>query len=212
MVAPNPIIVADVDGVRGTVNADQFHSDVSAVAVALPDGQTILIPLHLLVKHDSSTYYFPHSLLTFRKAQTEPPSTHSPEELRQTVIPVIEEDVQVGKRWVETGRVRISKVVREEEQVIDETLLKDEVEVEHRPINRVLDTPAEPRQDGNTLIIPVMEEMLVVEKRLVLKEEIHVTRRQRAVPTAQNVTIRKEDVIVERVEPERSADDSIPSV
>ena len=45
-------------------------------------------------------------------------------------------------------------------------------------IKRIVDQPAEIRQDGDTLIIPLMEEVLVVEKRLMLREELHIKRRR----------------------------------
>lgn len=206
MTTPNSMIVLDRNGMRGTVSAEQFYYGATAVTVVLPDAQTILIPLHLLVKTETDTYYFPYSLSAFHQANSQPTPAHSLDERRQAVVPVIEEDVAVGKRWFETGRVRVHKVVRQEEQTVEETLLKEEVQVQRVPVNRVLDAPADTRYDGDTLIIPIMEERLVVEKRLVLTEEIHVTRRQQEVLAAQTVTVHKEDVIIERLQPEQLTD------
>ncbi|MCA1628121.1 MAG: YsnF/AvaK domain-containing protein, partial [Acidobacteria bacterium] len=62
-------------------------------------------------------------------------------------------------------------VVREREEIVDELLLKEAVEVERVIINREVDAPVPVRYEGETMIVPVLEEMLVVEKRLVLKEE-----------------------------------------
>ena len=45
---------------------------------------------------------------------------------------------------------------------------------------------------------PEIEEVLVVEKRLVLKEEVRVTRKRRQVRNPQRVTLRREEVVVER--------------
>lgn len=199
------IIVVDRDGTRATIAAAQFREQAGSVPVQLSDGQHLLIPLHLLIRRDSSTYYFPHSFSVFQQGGSEPTRIHRAEDLNQVVMPVVEEEAAIGKRWVETGRVRVRKVVREEEQTVDETLLREEVDVQRVPVNRVLDAPAAPRQDGDTLVIPVMEEMLVVEKRLVLKEEIRVTRRQREVPAVETVTVRKEEVIVERLGPDQTS-------
>lgn len=115
------------------------------------------------------------------------------------VIPVIEETVDVRKREVEAGVVRITKVVHKEEAVIDEPLLREEVEVKHVPINRFLDSPVAVRYEGDTMILPVVEE--VIEKRLMLREELHITKRQVKVVEPQQVTLRREEVKVERVNP-----------
>ena len=55
---------------------------------------------------------------------------------------------------------------------------RDDCEVRRVPIGRIIDKPAEQRQEGDTLIVPMMEEVLVLEKRLILREELHITRRR----------------------------------
>jgi stress response protein YsnF len=57
-------------------------------------------------------------------------------------------------------------------------LFREDCEVERVQVKRMLDQPAEIRQDGDTLIIPLMEEVLVIEKRLMLREELHIRRRR----------------------------------
>src|SRR4051812_10536608 len=96
-----------------------------------------------------------------------------PARKNQAVVPVIAEELKIGKRVVESGRVQIIKHVDEREQVVDQPLLRDEVEIQRVPINRAVDHVVKPRQVGNTLIIPVLEEVLVVQKQLILKEELH---------------------------------------
>ncbi|MBI5669168.1 MAG: YsnF/AvaK domain-containing protein [Chloroflexi bacterium] len=205
MAQTEPIIVLDRDGDRATIEAAHVNEQALSVPLLLSDGRQVLLPVHLLIKRDNGTYYFPHSFSSIQQAANEPTRVHRADDLNAVVLPVVEEAVAVGKRWVETGRVRVRKIVREEEQTVDETLLREDVEVQRVPVNRVLDAPATPRQEGDTLVIPVMEEMLVVEKRLVLKEEIHVTRHQRQVPAAETVTVRKEEVLVERLEPDETS-------
>ena len=116
--------------------------------------------------------------------------------------------MEVGKRTVETGTVRIKKVVREREEVVDVPLLREEVHVERVPINRIIKGPVEARQEGETWVLPLVEEVLVVEKRLMLKEEVRVTRRQIEERRPQRVTLRTEDAEVERVGNESRADKS----
>jgi len=116
------------------------------------------------------------------------------------VIPIIEEELDVRKRKVETGKVRITKIVREREELVDEPLLKEDVEVERVAINRMVDAPVPVRYEGDTMIVPVLEEMLVVEKRLVLKEELRITKRQSEFHLPQQVTLRSEEITVERAD------------
>jgi len=124
----------------------------------------------------------------------------------EVIVPIMQEDLEVERRMVETGRVRITKRVHEQEQVLDEPLLQQQVAVEHVPINKLWEgPPPEPRYEGETLIIPILEEELVVEKRLVLKEEVHVRRVRRTVHSPQTVILRGEEVSVERVEPAEHA-------
>ena len=52
------------------------------------------------------------------------------------------------------------------------------------------------------MIIPLVEEVLVVERRLLLREELRITRRQETRSEAQTVTVRSEDVVIERFDRE----------
>jgi uncharacterized protein (TIGR02271 family) len=89
--------------------------------------------------------------------------------------------------------------VHEQEELVDEPLHDEEVQVERVQVNRVVDAAPAPRQDGDTMIIPVLKEVLVVEKRLLLKEEIHVTRRHVERREPQRFLLRREEVTVERL-------------
>ena len=115
------------------------------------------------------------------------------------VVPVIAEELQVGRQSVETGRVRVTKLVREHEEVVDQPTVTEEVTVERVPVDRFLDGPVGPRQEGETLIVPVVEEVLVVERRLRLKEEVRITRRVSQTRQPQTVMLRSQEVRVERL-------------
>ena len=123
-----------------------------------------------------------------------------------TVVPVVAEELRVGKRTVETGRVRITKQVREEEEIVDQPTRSEEVVVERVPINQVVAAPPAPRQEGDTMIFPVLEEVVVIERRLMLKEEVRITTRVSETRHPQTVTLRSEDVKIERVPPSRDAE------
>ena len=119
---------------------------------------------------------------------------------RETVVPLHEETVSVGKRRIERGRVRVTTTVGEREEIVRQALEQEDVEVTRVPIGREVDARPEIRQDGDTTIIPLVEEVLVVERRLVLREEIHVRRQTRTVQAEQPVTLRSEDATIERID------------
>jgi uncharacterized protein (TIGR02271 family) len=123
----------------------------------------------------------------------------TPEDRTEQIrVPVIEEELEVGKRRVESACVSVRTVPRERDELVEQPLESMEVEIERVAIDRQIDAAPEIRNEGETLIIPVVEERLVVEKRLFLREEIHVHRRRTVTQFRQNVTLRSQEVIVER--------------
>jgi uncharacterized protein (TIGR02271 family) len=117
-------------------------------------------------------------------------------------VPVVEETLHVGKRQVETDRVLLHKTVQADDETVDVALRTQEISVERVPVGRVVTTPPPTREEGEWLIVPVLEEVLVVEKRLVLKEEIRIRRIDRERRERQTVQLRREQVAVERMAPE----------
>jgi uncharacterized protein (TIGR02271 family) len=116
-----------------------------------------------------------------------------------TVIPVMREELTVGRRLVETSRgVRIHKEVRERQEEIVQLLYREELDVQHVPKNELVDAPPAVRYEGTTMVVPLCEEVLVIQKRLLLKEEVRVTRRESRVRHAEQVTLRTEQAHVER--------------
>jgi len=96
----------------------------------------------------------------------------------QLRIPILEERLSAGTRAVSLGELRIHKRVDQTEESVRQAVTRDELEIEHVPVNRPLEAPATQRMDGDWLVLPVMEEVLVVRKQLMLKEEVRVRRRQ----------------------------------
>jgi uncharacterized protein (TIGR02271 family) len=122
-------------------------------------------------------------------------STH-----QQTVIPVLCEELTVDKREVETGKgVRITKSVSEREEIVDEPLTKDEVVVERVAINKIVDDSDIPsiHYEGETMVVPILEEVLVTEKRTRIKEEVRITRQRREFRDPQRFVLRTEQVSAE---------------
>ncbi len=118
----------------------------------------------------------------------------------KVTLPVVEDVLHVGRQRKDTGRgVRLHKTVTEETLRVDEDLQRQALQVEHVPVNTWVDgAPPAQRQEGDTLIIPVLEEVLVVEKRLRLTEEIRITVKTQSQAVSERVVMRKEHVAVER--------------
>ena len=114
-------------------------------------------------------------------------------------IPLIDEELRVDKIGTATGKVRISTVVDMTEEMARACLEEETVDVERVPIGREVDLAPSMRTEGDVVIFPIVEEILIVEKRLVLKEELHIRRRVRYENVEVPVTLRKERAVVERV-------------
>lgn len=124
------------------------------------------------------------------------------------ILPVVQEELEVGKRVVDSGRgVRVQRRTVERTQVVDEPLLEETVEVVRIPVGTLVDSaaPPVPRQEGDTYIVPVLEEVLVVERRLRLKEEVRITRHQREMHAPQSVVVKSYEVQVERFDEKHDA-------
>ncbi len=123
----------------------------------------------------------------------------------EAVLPLVEETLLVGKRRVETDRVRVSVSTDIEEQVVRETLRTERTELERVPIGRELaagePAPAVRQEPDGTVVVPVLEEVLVVERRLVLKEEIRMRLVAVEEPVEQPVAVRRQRASVERLPP-----------
>jgi uncharacterized protein (TIGR02271 family) len=115
-------------------------------------------------------------------------------------IPLAEERVAVTKKEVESARTRVRIGVEQREQIVPAELSRDVVEVKRVAMNQPLTELPAVRVEGATTIIPVIEEQLVVEKRLVLVEEIHVVRRSETEVEHVPVVLRAERAEIERLE------------
>lgn len=116
-------------------------------------------------------------------------------------IPVQQETLHVDTRVIDAGKgVRVHKAIVEHPCRIDELLTHDEIMVTHVPMDRIfaLDQSPVARYEGTTLIVPVLEEVAVVEKRLHLKEEIHIEKRRVAELHQESVSLKSEEVSIER--------------
>ena len=118
------------------------------------------------------------------------------------VLPVIEEQAVVNRELIEAGRVRITRQVQESDELVQVALQHDEVRVERVPVNQYLPLGAvapATRYEGEVMVIPVLREVAVVEKRLLLVEELRVTKQQLTTEHTESVHLRREQLNVERL-------------
>ena len=116
-------------------------------------------------------------------------------------LQILQEKLEIRKRKNVTGIVRLEKTVRVSEEYVDEDLESDKVSVERVTIGRYLDKAVATRQEGDTTIIPVMEEIMIISKQLVLKEEIRITRSRQQSHYYELVPLRTEEVRLTRLDP-----------
>ena len=126
-----------------------------------------------------------------------PDQERQPEDLR---IPLHVEAVSVSRREVEKANVRIALITGTREQLVDEELTHVRVEIERVPIRRPIEVVPPISQDGDTTIIPVVEEIIVVERRLVLKEEIRIRRVSTKEQHQETIVLRQQEALITREE------------
>jgi uncharacterized protein (TIGR02271 family) len=189
------LVVQGTDGSRRTLLSDMFTVRNNAVYV-----------------RDASAWASMGTLSQPRTV-TQPLGTRDTVEVaagEEITIPILREEVIIRTREVQSGGVRVHKLVNERTETVEQPTRREQIDVERVTVGRVIDDNNVPhaRQEGDTLIIPILEEMLVVEKRLVLKEEVRITRRRTEDVEQIQVVLREEDVQIERLQGERGTFDT----
>lgn len=115
------------------------------------------------------------------------------------VIPLLSEKLSVTKRVVETGTVRLTKRVEEHTETVEIPLTNVAWEVEHVPLDRVVEEEPPVRYEGDTTVYPVMAERVTVLRELVLVEEVRVTRMIATTTETSTHVLRRETLIEERL-------------
>ena len=114
-------------------------------------------------------------------------------------IPLVAEHVDVDVRQVEGDTVRVDLRTEVESRTIDAELLRDAVDVRRVPIDSTVDHLPVTRTEGDVTIIPVVQERLVLQKQLVLVEEIHITHTRERIPVTRDVELRRQIPDVTRI-------------
>lgn len=122
---------------------------------------------------------------------------------RAEAIPLSDERLRVDKRTVERTVATVRLRTKVKEVPVCETLRRERVEIERRPVDRIVDEPPATREEGGITIIPVVEEVLVRRFRVV--EELHVRRQVEVVEIDETVTLRRQEADVDETDPSGEA-------
>jgi uncharacterized protein (TIGR02271 family) len=133
-----------------------------------------------------------------RKEASKPGTGNPPEHTGEMSIPVIEEHLNVDKKLVEKGKYQIRKTVSQEDYSEEVPTVHENVNVQRVKVNKYVDAMPEVRHEGYTTIIPVIKEVVVVEKKLMLVEEIHITKSRDEVAVNVKDKLRKEHVEINK--------------
>ena len=116
-------------------------------------------------------------------------------------LKLLEESVSVSRRLVQGQTVRIATTTRLHEQAVEEPITRETIEIERVAVGHFVEATPEVRQEGDVTILPVMEEVIVVERRLRLKEKVRIRRVRTTEMHREKVQLRRQDATVTRLDP-----------
>ena len=116
----------------------------------------------------------------------------------EIVLPLAAETLVVTKRTVERDTVTVATRTSTREETVALELQSTRVEIERVPINRFVDTMPVPRTEGDSIVVPVVEEVVVT--RLFLKEEVRLVPVRSTRPHAETITLRTQQAVISRSE------------
>lgn len=114
-------------------------------------------------------------------------------------LPLLVEVPSVHRHRRITGRVRVSVTTAEQQQQVAIQRLVQRAEIERVPIGREVDEPPPTRREGDVLIVPVVEEKLVVIRRLVVTEELRIRLHEQVEPETMTMPFLRQTVQVDRI-------------
>jgi uncharacterized protein (TIGR02271 family) len=116
----------------------------------------------------------------------------------EIVVPLHEEAMDVSHETLTTGQVRIKTVTSSRDEFVNEMVITQEAQVERVPIGRFIDSAPPVREDGDVTIISLVEEVVVTERRLFLREEVRIRRIATTKLHQETVTLRRQEALIER--------------
>lgn len=180
------------DGEAGTVHEVIAGDDgrPASIVVACTDGSSVEVPLPTVTSAAGGEVRLAISRQALADGMT------SPQGYDVARFSVHEEVLEATTAPVQRGTVRVVRRVETVPVTAEIQTWQEVVDIQRVPVNREVDVAPEPRTEGDTIVIPVVEEVVVTETRLVLREEVRVTRRRVAEPVTVEAEVRREHVDV----------------
>lgn len=186
----------------------EFNAQAPRTALMLPSGQRVVLPTEVLLQAlqgANSPVREPVAAPAVSAPAADLPASdrkglNAAGTETETVIPLVEEQLEVGKREVETARVRIRRQTEEHAQTVSVALADVRWEVEHVPVEQKIENAPEIRRVGETMIFPLVEERMVAVKELWLREEVHVRRVKTVVEKSAEFAVKRDVLVEERTE------------
>lgn len=126
-------------------------------------------------------------------------------------IELAEEVATIRKRVVDHGGVRLETVTETRDETVTAALKGSDVEIRRIPRDEVVQTAPPIREEGNTTIIPILEERVVLRTELVLVEEVHLIRSETRETVEIPVSLRSQRVIETRLKADEPVTKEAPS-
>jgi stress response protein YsnF len=186
--------VVSLDGQDiGTVESITGEGSDAQVVVRLrDDDRTMMVPYSVIDAERSN-----EDLLVIQGAVGDLLDTQMPVGDHETQsFSLSAEEAVAHVHEVDRGRVLIDKTVELVPHDAAVEVGNDRIEVERVAVDQEVDTPPEIRQEGDTLVVPVVEEVLVVGKRYRIIEEVHVTKHRDITTETFHEELRREVVTV----------------
>lgn len=194
MVSPARQEVYGPDGLIGTLVHAASDTDGDTVIELTDDGGRAHVSGLELAPRREGGFYLPIRPDDLRHVN----GAEKVDAGQAVTVPVAREEIAVSKEQRESGRVVVHITPSVRREVVDLPTVEEHVDVFRVPMNRFVDAAEPPRQEGDVMIVPVYEEVVVVERRLMLKEEVRIARRRTVHEQKQEVELRSDEVHVLR--------------
>ena len=102
-------------------------------------------------------------------------------------------DPEMSRQDEPQSPIQVRKSTQERRESVNEPLVADRIDVEHVIKNERVDGPLPMREEGDTVVIPVVKQVLRIEKEWVLAEEVRVTRRREEYVAHEDMSLQEEE-------------------
>jgi len=191
--------VTGTGGLRGLLLDALPRDPDQPVRIQIGETRVLEVPAGLLTMRSDGSYSVPFSPEDVDRMVSDGPRAEPVTQVKrqETVIPVVAEELDVQRRAVQTGGIRVHRRVLEHEEEIDMPLMREDVQVRRVLLDREVEGPLPIRKEGETIVIPVVEEVLVISRRYRLKEEVYVTKTTREERHQERVAVRRQEADIQ---------------